>query len=257
MRTLPADRASAAPSVAPCGEIRTMKKVSKPAKILVVEDDPEIRFVIESAFAAARVQVRGVGDGDEALTAARDWGPDVVLLDLSIPGPDGVEVCRRLRRFSNAYVLMLTGRGEEVDKLIGLSVGADDYLTKPFSPRELVARVQAMLRRPRDLAGTRVQRPAGQVEIDRDIREVRVDGKPVGLTKIEFDLLIALTDNMRQVHTRDQLREQVWGGAWLADDHAVDVHMSNLRHKLGAAGRGGMIATVRGVGYRFVPRDGS
>ncbi|WP_410676537.1 response regulator transcription factor [Amycolatopsis sp. cmx-4-68] len=227
-----------------------------PAKILIVEDDPEIRFVIESAFARARVDVRAVGDGNQALTTTRDWAPDVILLDLSIPGPDGVEVCRRLRHFSNAYVLMLTGRAEEVDKLIGLSVGADDYLTKPFSPRELVARVQAMLRRPRELAGAEGRRPAGVVEIDRDTREVRVGGKPVSLTKIEFGLLTALTDNIRQIHTRDQLRERVWGGASLADDHAVDVHMSNLKHKLGAAGYGGMIATVRGVGYRFMPRDG-
>lgn len=234
-----------------------MRRVSEPAKVLVVEDDPEIRYVIELALADARLEVRGVDDGDRALAAARDWGPDVVLLDLSIPGPDGVEVCRRLRGFSNAYVLMLTGRSEEVDKLIGLSVGADDYLTKPFSPRELVARVQAMLRRPRDLAETRDRRLVGLVEIDRDVREVRVGGEAVILTKIEFDLLVALTENVRHVHTRDQLRERVWGGSWLADDHAVDVHMSNLRRKLGAAGRGEMITTVRGVGYRFTSQDGS
>jgi DNA-binding response OmpR family regulator len=232
-----------------------MGSVSKPAKVLVVEDNPEISYVIELALADARLDVRAVGDGDRALAAAQDWEPDVVLLDLCIPGPDGVEVCRRLRRFSNAYVLMLTGRAEEVDKLIGLSVGADDYLTKPFSPRELLARVQAMLRRPRDLAGAAAE--PGPVEIDLEAREVRVAGEPVALTKIEFDLLAALMENARQVHTREQLRERVWGGSWLADDHAVDVHMSNLRRKLSAKGEAGMITTVRGVGYRYVPKVGS
>jgi DNA-binding response OmpR family regulator len=121
-------------------------------RILVVEDNPEISYVIELALADPRLEVRVVGDGDRALAEAREWVPEVVVLDLNIPGPDGLEVCRRLRRFSDAYVIMLTGRAEEVDKLIGLSVGADDYLTKPFSPRELLARVQAMLRRPRDRA---------------------------------------------------------------------------------------------------------
>jgi DNA-binding response OmpR family regulator len=250
---------SVAASVAPQRGVSTIGWMSEPAKVLVVEDDPEISYVIELALGAARLDVRAVDDGDRALAAAQDWLPDVVLLDLNIPGPDGVEVCRRLRRFSNAYVLMLTGRADEVDKLIGLSVGADDYLTKPFSPRELVARVQAMLRRPRELAaaGPRDRRPERLVEIDRDAREVRVGGEPVILTKIEFDLLVALTENVRQVHSRDQLRERVWGGSRLADDHAVDVHMSNLRRKLGAAGHGGMITTVRGVGYRFIPEDGS
>jgi len=245
---------SAVPSVALRGETRTMRQVSEPAKILVVEDNPEISYLIELTLADARLDVRAVGDGDRALAAAQDWVPDVVLLDLNIPGPDGVEVCRRLRRFSNAYVLMLTGRAEEVDKLIGLSVGADDYLTKPFSPRELLARVQAMLRRPRDLAGAAAGEP-GPVEIDLEAREVRVAGEAVVLTKIEFDLLAALMENARQVHTRDQLRERVWGGSWLADDHAVDVHMSNLRRKLCATGEAGMITTVRGVGYRYIPKD--
>lgn len=245
---------SSEPSVAAHGGTRTMRWMSEPAKILVVEDNPEISYLIELALADARLEVRAVGDGDRALAAAQDWAPDVVLLDLGIPGPDGVEVCRRLRRFSNAYVLMLTGRAEEVDKLIGLSVGADDYLTKPFSPRELLARVQAMLRRPRELAGAAAAEP-GPVEIDLEAREVRVAGEVVELTKIEFDLLAALMENARQVHTRDQLRERVWGGSWLADDHAVDVHMSNLRRKLSATGETGMITTVRGVGYRYVPED--
>ncbi|OLR94093.1 DNA-binding response regulator [Actinokineospora bangkokensis] len=237
-----------------------MCRVSGTAKVLVVEDTPDISEVIELALTGARLDVLAVDDGHRALAAALDWSPDVVVLDLNIPGPDGFEVCRRLRQFSAAYVLMLTARADEVDKLVGLSVGADDYLTKPFSPRELVARVQAMLRRPRALAGTAPAEPlpattrdVGPVRLDLDAREVTVSGRPVALTRIEYDLLVALTENTRQVRTRDQLRERVWGGSWLADDHAVDVHMSNLRRKLTAAGATGVIATVRGVGYRVSP----
>ncbi len=242
--------------------IRTMRVMDEPAKILIVEDDPEISYLVELALADARLDVRAVDDGDQALAEARGWAPDVVLLDLNIPGPDGVEVCRQLRQFSDAYVLMLTGRADEVDKLIGLSVGADDYLTKPFSPRELAARVQALLRRPHGLlhadrraggTGVRDVRVLGRVEIDLEARAVRVHGAPIALTKIEFDLLAALTENPNQVRTRDQLRERVWGGSWLADEHAVDVHMSNLRRKLDAPGDVAMITTVRGVGYRITP----
>ncbi len=237
----------------------------------MVEDNPEISYVIELALADPRLEVRVVSDGDRALTEACEWVPEVVVLDLNIPGPDGLEVCRRLRRFSDAYVIMLTGRAEEVDKLIGLSVGADDYLTKPFSPRELLARVQAMLRRPRDRAPVQQdrgvqqdggavdgddRRAVGSVEIDLDAREVSVRGHLIALTKIEFDLLVALTDNARQVLSRDQLRQRAWGDTLLADDHAVDVHMSNLRRKLSEAGETGMITTVRGVGFRIAPRSG-
>jgi DNA-binding response OmpR family regulator len=240
-------------------------------RILVVEDNPEISYVIELALADPRLEVRVVGDGDRALAEAREWVPEVVVLDLNIPGPDGLEVCRRLRRFSDAYVIMLTGRAEEVDKLIGLSVGADDYLTKPFSPRELLARVQAMLRRPRDRAHVQQdrdvqqdggtvdgddRRAVGSVEIDLNAHEVSVRGHLIALTKIEFDLLVALTDNARQVLSRDQLRQRAWGDTLLADDHAVDVHMSNLRRKLNEAGETGMITTVRGVGFRIAPRSG-
>jgi DNA-binding response OmpR family regulator len=224
-------------------------------KVLIVEDNPDITVMIELSLVDAQLDLRTVDDGDRALAVARDWAPDLVLLDLNIPGPDGFEVCRRLRTYSNAYVIMLTGRTEEVDKLAGLSAGADDYVTKPFSPRELAARVEAVLRRPRDLAhaaGTN-ERNLGSVIIDLSAREVRVDGSPVELTKIEFDLLAALTENVRQVRTRDQLRERVWGGSWLADEHAIDVHMSNLRRKLRAGGQDEVITTVRGIGYRFGP----
>ncbi|WP_228122323.1 response regulator transcription factor [Saccharothrix syringae] len=226
------------------------------AKVLVVEDTPEIRLVVELALRDAHFDVETAGDGDRALELVRAWDPDVVVLDLNIPGPDGLEVCRRLRGFSTAYVLMLTARADEVDKLVGLASGADDYLTKPFSPRELVARVHAVLRRPR--AGAPAAPPAdrrvvGPLEVDLDAREVRVNGDRVATTRTEFELLAAIVEHPRQVRTREQLRRRAWGEDWLADDHAVDVHLSNLRRKLAAAGARGVIATVRGVGYRVNP----
>ena len=235
--------------------MRTMRGERTPPKVLIVEDNPDITVMIELSLVDAKLDLRTVDDGDCALAVARDWTPDLVLLDLNIPGPDGFEVCRRLRTYSDVYVIMLTGRTDEVDMLAGLSAGADDYVIKPFSPRELAARVEAVLRRPHDLAhaaGSN-QRTLGSIDIDLSAREVRVDGSLIELTKIEFDLLAALTENVRQVRTRDQLRERVWGGAWLADEHAVDVHMSNLRRKLRAGGQDEMITTVRGIGYRFGP----
>lgn len=235
--------------------MRTMRGERTPPKVLIVEDNPDITVMIELSLVDAKLDLRTVDDGDRALAVARDWTPDLVLLDLNIPGPDGFEVCRRLRTYSDVYVIMLTGRTDEVDMLAGLSAGADDYVIKPFSPRELAARVEAVLRRPHDLAhaaGSN-QRTLGSIDIDLSAREVRVDGSLIELTKIEFDLLAALTENVRQVRTRDQLRERVWGGSWLADEHAVDVHMSNLRRKLRAGGQDEMITTVRGIGYRFGP----
>ncbi|MGM1059152.1 response regulator transcription factor [Saccharothrix sp. Mg75] len=224
------------------------------AKVMVVEDTPEIRLVVELALFDALFDVRAAEDGDTALALARSWDPDVVVLDLNIPGPDGLEVCRRLRHFSTAYVIVLTARADEVDKLVGLSAGADDYLTKPFSPRELVARVHAVLRRPRTApepaAPPADRRVLGPVEVDLDAREVVVGGTRVPTTRIEFELLAAIAEHPRQVRTREQLRRRAWGEDWLADDHAVDVHLSNLRRKLAAAGARDVITTVRGVGYR-------
>ncbi|MEU7789987.1 MULTISPECIES: response regulator transcription factor [unclassified Amycolatopsis] len=221
------------------------------AKVLVVEDTDSIREVVELALDDACFDVRTAADGDRALAELRAWDPDVVVLDLNIPGPDGLEVCRRLRGFSEAYVVMLTAKSDEVDKLVGLASGADDYLTKPFSPRELVARIQAMLRRPRSFAVPAAGRVVGPVRIDVEARDVTVSGVHVELTRIEFELLDALTENVRAVCGREALRRRAWGESWLADDHAVDVHLSNLRRKLAAAGAPGLIATVRGVGYRI------
>lgn len=193
------------------------------------------------------------GDGEAGVELARTFRPEVIVLDVSLPTIDGIEVCRRIRLFSEAYVIMLTGRDSEIDRVIGLSVGADDYVTKPFFPRELTARVRAMLRRPRlgGLAseGTRV---FGDLEIDPLSREVRVGGKEIELSRIEFDLLNALSENPRLTLSRGQLLERVWGPNWFGDDHVIDVHVSNLRQKLGDQPRAPrFVRTVRGYGYRM------
>jgi DNA-binding response OmpR family regulator len=222
----------------------------------VVEDTEEIADVLEAALGAAGLTVTVARTGPDGLVAAAAVQPDVVILDLNLPGLDGIEVCRQLRTTSDAYVLMLTARGEEIDRIVGLSVGADDYVTKPFSPREVQARVQALLRRPRNLGV--VPAPAGapplpDLVVDAEARQVSVHGVPVALTKIEFELLDALREQPKRVLSRAQLRDRAWGGDWLADDHAVDVHMSNLRRKLRQAGLPDAIVTVRGIGYRLSP----
>jgi DNA-binding response OmpR family regulator len=223
-------------------------------RALVVDDAPEFRELVGSVLRREGFRVDLAADGDAALAIARAAEPDVVVLDIGLPGIDGVEVCRRLRTFSDAYVVMVTGRLEEVDKLIGLSVGADDYVTKPFSNRELVARIRAMLRRPR-LGGEAERAPVRRLdglEVDTAAREVRVDGRVVELTRIEFDLLDALAARPRVALTRAQLLEAVWGPSWFGDDHVVDVHMSKLRQKLGEDPREPrFVRTVRGVGYRL------
>lgn len=222
-------------------------------KALVVDDDPDLVRLVTTYLEREQFDVVTAGDGEQAVALAREAAPDVVVLDLMLPGVDGVEVCRRLREFSDAYVIMLTAKGEEVDKLIGLSVGADDYLVKPFSPRELVARIHALLRRPR--RGAPEEEPLrrfGALEIDPSAREVRVGGEPVELTRLEFDLLDALSARPRMVHSRDKLLERVWGEAWVGDDHLVDVHVAKLRRKLGDDAREPrFVLTVRGVGYRM------
>jgi DNA-binding response OmpR family regulator len=226
-------------------------------RVLVVEDVEEIADVVAAVLAAAAYQVEVVADGVAGCARAIEWVPDVVILDLSLPGMDGTEVCRRIRAAGiDSYVLMLSARHEEVDKIVGLSVGADDYITKPFSPRELAARVQAMMRRPR-ISTSKTEPPGvvriGAMAIDPGAREVSVHGEQVALTKTEYDILALLAENPKRVVTRDRLRAEVWGEDWLADDHAVDVHVSNLRTKLAKAGADGLVRTVRGVGYRITP----
>jgi DNA-binding response OmpR family regulator len=227
-------------------------------RILVVDDEPPIVDLVRGYLAREGWAVASETDGLRALEVIRETSPDVVILDVMLPGLDGVEVCRRMRTFSDAYVMMLTARGEEIDRIMGLTVGADDYLVKPFSPRELVARVKVLLRRPRgsgtatgaaaDRAGAR---PPG-LELDEARRTVRVDGEPVELTALEFNLLVALARDPGVVAGRQALLDRVWGPEYVADDHLVDVHVANLRRKLGDdPARPRFIETVRGVGYRL------
>ncbi|MDP9429320.1 MAG: response regulator transcription factor [Actinomycetota bacterium] len=227
--------------------------------VLVVEDTEEIRELVCTVLRRAGMDVRAVASGAETLAEVRRAAPDVVVLDLGLPDADGTEVCRQIRAETECYVLMLTARAEEVDLLIGLAVGADGYMAKPFSPRELVARVQALLRRPRIPA----PRPApveeeavlrlAELEVDEDSREVRVDGVVVDLTRTEFDLLAALASRPGRVLQRETLLREVWQTDWEGSVRLVEAHMSNLRRKLHAAGLSSPeIRTVRGVGYRLV-----
>ena len=224
---------------------------------LVVADEEHLARLVADYLAREGFTTQIALDGERALELARTQRPDVVILDLMLPGIDGVEVCRELRTFTDAYVIMLTARAEEVDKLIGLAVGADDYLTKPFSPRELTARVKAMLRRPRTSRPGETGGPVrqfGDLIIDPAAREVHVAGKPVGLTRLEFDLLDTLSAQPRVAFSRRQLVEHVWGDTWFGDEHIVDVHIVRLRRKLGDdTTTPRYVRTVRGVGYRMGP----
>jgi DNA-binding response OmpR family regulator len=231
-----------------------------PFSALVVDDEPSLVRVVEGYLAKEGFAVRTAGDGETALQMARDSEPDVVVLDLGLPGIDGVEVCRQLRSFSSCYVIMLTARADEVDLLVGLAVGADDYVTKPFSPRELTARIRSLLRRPRtgsevDASGRPTERTFGDLVIDAPAREVRVGSQVVGLTRTEYDLVDVLSSRPRQVFTRRQLLDAVWEGVTVADDeHLVDIHVGHVRRKLGDDPRSPRyIITVRGVGYRMGP----
>jgi DNA-binding response OmpR family regulator len=226
-------------------------------RVLVVEDAPDLRRLIVTALIKDGFVVETSDNGQGAIHRARAFEPDVIVLDLGLPVLDGIEVCRQVRTFSDAYILMLTGRDDEVDKIVGLSVGADDYVTKPFSVRELIARIRAMLRRarPRRSEDGDHLRQFGDLIVDVASREVTVEGAKIDLTKIEFDLLDTLTSQPRAVFTRSRLMAIVWGPDWYGDDHVVDVHISKLRRKLGeSASAQGHIRTVRGVGFRFEPR---
>lgn len=227
-------------------------------RVLVVDDEQSLAKVVASYLERDGYQVRCVFDGPAALDAAREDEPDVVVLDLMLPGLDGVEVCRRLRAFSDCYVIMLTARTEETDKLTGLGVGADDYLTKPFSPRELVARVAAMRRRPRQprIRPEAALRRFGPLEVDVPAREARLDEVPVPLTRTEFDLLAVLSGRPNVALSRAQLITAVWGDGWVGDERLVDVHIGHLRRKLGdGPARPRFILTVRGIGYRMRPQS--
>ena len=227
-------------------------------RALVVDDEVPLTTVVGSYLVKEGFEVHTAHDGPTGLAKARDVDPDVVVLDVGLPGMDGFEVCRQLRGFSDAYVVMLTARDTEVDTVVGLSVGADDYVTKPFSPRELVARVQAMLRRPRrdargrDSAPEHPPRQIGSLRVDLGSREVHVDEGEILLTRTEFDILAALSARPGLVMGRRQLIEAVWGDNWVGNDNIVDVHVGHLRRKLGDdPARPRFVTTVRGVGYRM------
>ena len=217
--------------------------------MLVVEDAPEFTRVVTTVLRNAGHQVRTAASIAEALDELAISSPDVVILDLGLPDGDGLDLCRMIRERSSAYVLMLTGRDGEVDKLLGFRLGADDYVTKPFSARELAARVEALLRRPRADAPGEAERVFGEMVINPSGREVTVAGVAVELTRIEFDLLDTLSANPKIVHNRQQLLDRVWGPGWFGDDHVVDVHIANLRKKVDQPGTKSWVRTVRGVGY--------
>lgn len=224
---------------------------------LVVEDSPEYVRLATRLLEREGFDVRSAEDGETGLELARALDPDVVLLDLVLPGMDGLEVCRRLRETSDVYIVMVTGRDDDTEKIVGLRLGADDYVVKPFNVGELAARIHAIRRRPRARDAATV---AGDVALDRllsvdgEAREVRVGGELAPLTRTEFDLVSVLTGAPRRVFTRTQLVEAVWGHG-MSDPHVVDVHLGNLRRKLQRmdpdAGRA--FVTVRGVGYRYEP----
>jgi two-component system alkaline phosphatase synthesis response regulator PhoP len=220
-------------------------------KILVIDDEPSIQNLVTAYLRAEGYEFATAADGPAGLNAARTFKPDIIVLDVMLPGMDGLELLAQLRRESDVYVIMLTARSEETDKIIGLSVGADDYLTKPFSPRELIARIKAALRR---MQGTKSSSDNSSIlifpnlRIDPAARRVWVQGQLIELTAVEFDLLYALAQNHGLVMSREQLLEKAWGYDYYGDTRVVDVHIGHVRQKIG---NDRIIETIRGVGYRF------
>jgi two-component system alkaline phosphatase synthesis response regulator PhoP len=220
------------------------------AKILIIDDEPSIHTVLSAYLNAEGYDFRSANDGRAGLALALSYQPDIIVLDVMLPEMDGLEVLANLRRGSSVYVIMLTARSEETDKIVGLSVGADDYLTKPFSPRELIARIKAALRRLQNTTSADQGNILNfkNVRIDTGARRVWVSEKNIDLTSIEFDLLLTLAQHQGMVLTREQLLEKVWGYNYFGDSRVVDVHIGHIRQKLGLDS---VIETVRGVGYRF------
>ena len=231
--------------------------MSQEPEVLVVDDEIDLAEVVAGYLQAEGFSAALAHTGPDAVEAARTGQPRLVVLDVMLPGFDGIEVCRRIRTFSDCYIIMLTARDDEVDKVLGLSIGADDYLVKPFSPRELMARIKAMLRRPRAMADHAVasstQRTLGDLVVDTEARRVWRAGDELTLTRTEFDLLEALTDSPRRAFSRRQLIDRIWGPDWFGDEHVVDVHIGHLRRKLADdANSPRYIRTVRGIGYGMV-----
>ena len=250
-----------------------MTTSSPERRVLVVDDAPDLTAIVEPVLAREGFAVRCVASGREALEAVGTWDPHVVVLDIGLPDMDGLEVCRQIRTMSDVYILMLSARSEEADRLIGLSAGSDDYVTKPFSARELVLRIQAMLRRPRGseailAAGAsgngngdgdhgRATVHHGSLEVRPATREALIEGNLVDLTKLEFDILYALASRPEQVLERRQLIDLVWGDEFTGTPHVLDVHVSNLRRKLGdgSGTSSRYVRSIRGVGYRIGTGD--
>jgi two-component system OmpR family response regulator len=231
---------------------------------LIIEDDPDIRELLATTLRMNGFTTVEAASGLEGLAALAEHAPDLITLDLNLPDLDGVEVCRQCRASTDAYIVMVTARQDEIDRLIGLEIGADDFIGKPFSPRELSARVSAMFRRPRTGTGPAPQAaPDGNallrhndLTMDVEGRVVALDGQELALTRIEFDLLETLLTGAQRVWTREALLNRVWGDGWSQDHHLVEVHIRNLRKKLGEdTSNPRFIRTVRGVGYRMTPGD--
>ena len=221
-------------------------------QILVVDDEPTIVQTVQAYLEREGYTVYTALDGPSALKAARAFRPDIIILDIMLPGIDGLEVLRQLRQESEVYVLMLTAKTDETDRVVGLTMGADDYLAKPFSPRELVARVKAILRRRRATSTDEVTLVFRRLRVDPAAFQVWKDDNPVELTRIEFQLLHALARYRGMVLSREQLIEQVWGYDYYGDDRVVDVHIGRIRKKLeDDPANPSLIVTVRGAGYRF------
>ncbi len=235
--------------MAPMARTGETARSGEAGTVVVVEDDPHIADLVELYLRQDGFRVIQAADGEAGMAAVRNQSPALVILDVGLPGKlDGLEVCRRLRSAGDVPIIMLTARDDEIDRILGLELGADDYVTKPFAPRELAARVKAILRRtegaPRDADVVTV----GTVEVDVRRREVRVAGDVVALATREFDLLHYLADNVGLALSRRQLLDGVWGPGWYGDERTVDVHVGQLRKKLGEALP---LATVWGIGYRL------
>jgi two-component system, OmpR family, response regulator RegX3 len=223
-------------------------------RILVVDDEPAIVDAVSYALRASGFEVDTSGDGESALEAARVNGYDVLVLDVRLPGLSGIEICRRLRDESDVPILMLTAMDAEVDRVLGLEAGADDYVTKPFSVAELVSRVRAILRRRElDRASSGGVRHVGSLELDVNRHEVRIDERTIRLTPSEFRLLAFLAQEPERVYSRREIMQHLWDSTYVGDQRACDIHVSNLRRKIEETpGRPQRLVTVRGVGYKLL-----
>ena len=227
----------------------------RPPRVLVVDDEPPIRAVVRGFLERDGLEVSEAGDGPAAVEAARSVGPDVIVLDVMMPGFDGLEVLRQVRAFSDPMVVLLTARAEELDRIVGLRIGADDYVTKPFSAAELAARVGALLRRRRPTTQPATDLPDGLL-VDAARHLVAVDGAPIDLTATEFGVLAALARDPGVVLSRQQLLDAAWGDDWTGGERTLEVHIANMRRKLGDdPAQPRFVETVRGVGYRLRLQD--